>query len=139
MGDLDELNSQLGWARTQLADAEKAGFVHNLQREIIQLSARLDGTSCRHRPDLDDEIDVLEAAIHRHHDEYEMPKCFIQPGGSTAGAALDICRSVTRRAERHIVAALTAAETQDPDLLVWMNRLSDLLWLMARREDDAAT
>lgn len=135
LGDLDELNSQLGWARTQVPDQDTASFILHLQEDLIQLSARLDGAAGKHRPDLDDEIAYLETAIHRHNDNFEMPQCFIHPGASQAGAALDVCRSVARRAERHLVAALTAAESEDTPFLVWINRLSDLLWLMARCED----
>ncbi len=135
LGDLDELNSLLGWARVQMRFAGFSDFILKVQHDIIRHAGRLDGTVCPRRPDLDDEIALLEAEIHRHHDEMEMPKRFVQPGDSPGGAALDVARSVARRAERHIVAALAAAGAQDADLLVWINRLSDVLWLMARRED----
>jgi cob(I)alamin adenosyltransferase len=64
-----------------------------------------------------------------------MPKGFIIPGGTPVAAHIDVARAVARRCERRVVALAEEGEIDNPALIVWMNRLSDYLWLLARREE----
>ena len=73
-------------------------------------------------------IDQLDA-------ETEMPKSFILPGGSPASAALDVARSVVRRAERRAVALHEQGKLTNPQILRYANRLGDLLFVLARYQD----
>lgn len=134
-GDVDELNAQLGVARASGADTETDAALLQLQRDLFALGAQLadpgekiashvskavlrDSDVAR----LEALIDVLEAALPplRH---------FILAGGSTCGAALHVARAICRRAERGIAALEPAV---DPVLLKYINRLSDLLFVLAR-------
>ena len=135
-GDVDELNAWLGLARASLADPQLSGMVEQIQRDLFALGARLadpaqkiadrvtkavvsDGDAAR----LEQWIDTLEA---------ELPplRRFILAGGSPAGAAFHVARTVCRRAERAIVAL--GPERVDPEVVIYVNRLSDLLFVMAR-------
>jgi cob(I)alamin adenosyltransferase len=77
------------------------------------------------------EADALAANV-------ELPPEFILPGESVAGAALDVARTVARRAERQVVALAHASEEVNPAILGYVNRLSSLLFVAARVEDHAA-
>ena len=134
-GDVDELNAQLGLARATGTDAEIDAELLQLQRDLFALGAQLaDPTekiaSHVSKATIDDEnvarleqlIDTLESGLPplRH---------FILAGGSVSGAALHVARAVCRRAERGMVALDPAV---DPTLLKYINRLSDLLFVLAR-------
>jgi len=138
-GDVDELNAWLGLARVTL-DAPIAGMLEQIQRDLFALGARLADpshkiagrvTKAAITPDdssrLEGWIDTLET---------DLPplRRFILPGGSRGGAALHVSRTVCRRAER----AMVALGDVDPELLVYVNRLSDLLFVMARAANHAA-
>jgi cob(I)alamin adenosyltransferase len=133
-GDVDELNSALGMAREELlSQADLLAFVDALQSELFTLGSELATPDAekaprevpriepRHVERLEQEIDRLTA---------ELPEMrnFILPGGSRAGAALHFCRTICRRAERHMV----SLEKVSPVALAYVNRLSDLLFTMAR-------
>ena len=133
-GDVDEVNAWLGLVRAQQPGPELDTLLDQIQRDLFALGSLL--ADPRHRiaarveKAAIDEADVtrLEQAIDRL--EATLPKLrrFILPGGSPAGAMLHLARTVCRRAERRIV-ALGAAE---PVAITYMNRLSDLLFVMAR-------
>ena len=135
-GAVDELNAALGLVLAAEIDADVAEMAKAVQRDLLALGGRLAdptmtiaarvskaalGESDVHR--LETWIDQLEnelAPLHR----------FILPGGSPPGAMLHLARTVCRRAERRIVALGPGAV--DPVLVVYINRLSDLLFVMAR-------
>jgi cob(I)alamin adenosyltransferase len=142
-GDVDELNAHLGFVRATLvaaADDELAAMLEQIQRDLFALGARLADpghkiadrvTKAAVTPDditrLEGWIDALESAL-------PPLRRFILAGGSTPGAALHVARTICRRAERGMVALLAAGEDAfEPDLLIYVNRLSDLLFVMARR------
>lgn len=135
-GDVDELNAWLGQVRAAGPDQQIAGMLEQIQRDLFALGARL--ADPRHKiaervakaavtPDdiarLEGWIDTLEA---------ELPplRRFILAGGSRAGAALHVARTVCRRAERSMAGLGQGAF--EPELLTYVNRLSDLLFVMAR-------
>ncbi len=141
-GTTDEAVSALGLARAALPAQELAELVLRLQRELFVVGAEL-ATHIERRPRLtdgvsritsamvtalEDEIDALEA-------EHPMPKEFVIPGESMAGAALDLARTTVRRAERRCVALAADGGLPDSQAVPYLNRLADLLFVMARAAD----
>ena len=135
-GDVDELNAWLGLARASLTDKPLAAIVEQIQHDLFALGSRLAdpshriaervtkaGVSAGDVARLERWIDTLEA---------ELPplRRFILPGGTPAGAAFHVARTVCRRAERAIVGLGDGAV--DPDVIIYVNRLSDLLFVLAR-------
>jgi cob(I)alamin adenosyltransferase len=148
-GDVDELNAVLGLARATLAQsnetADLAAMIERMQRDLFALGARLADpahkiadrvTKAAVTADdvtrLEGWIDTLDAAL-------PPLRRFILAGGAPAGAALHLARTVCRRAERAMV-ALGEAETDafESELLVYVNRLSDLHFVMARAANQRA-
>lgn len=136
-GEVDELNACLGAVRaeTELAD-DIAGMLEHLQRDLFAIGARL-ADPADHIADRVTKAAVSGADIQRLEGwidrlEAELPplRRFILPGGNRAGALLHVSRTVCRRAERSIVAL--GVEAVDQDLLAYVNRLSDLLFVVAR-------
>ncbi|HVH55628.1 MAG TPA: cob(I)yrinic acid a,c-diamide adenosyltransferase [Vicinamibacterales bacterium] len=140
-GEVDELNAWLGLARSALnADGREAvevalpDILERLQRDLFALGARL--ADPRHkiagrvtRAALEPEdITRLENWIDSLEQELSPLRRFILPGGSRAGATLHVARTVCRRAER----AMVALGDVEPELLTYINRVSDLLFVMAR-------
>jgi len=133
-GDVDELNAWLGLARAQRFDPLDDELVQ-LQRDLFALGAQLadpaDKIAARVTKATLGDADVtrLETLIDRLETEVPPLRRFILAGGTPAGAALHVARAVCRRAERRMVALQPAV---DPVLLRYVNRLSDLLFVMAR-------
>ena len=134
-GDVDELNACLGLARASGADAEIEAELLRLQRDLFALGAQLadPGEKLAARVTKavlgDDDVARLEQVIDRLEAELAPLRRFILAGGSPAGAALHVARAVCRRAERRMVALEPAVDTV---LLRYVNRLSDLLFVLAR-------
>ena len=142
-GDVDELNAALGLARTwlvQSGDTELGDMVQQVQRDLFALGARLADPSQRIAGRVTkaaisgDDISRLEGWIDVLEEELPALRRFILPGGSPAGAALHLARTVCRRAER----AMVALGGLESELLVYVNRLSDLLFVMARAANQRA-
>jgi cob(I)alamin adenosyltransferase len=138
-GDVDELNSALGLAAALLPPAldDWRERLTRIQADCFTLGAILaspktDDARPDHIPELPDaRVDELEAAIDELEAGLTPLRAFILPGGSESAAALHLARSVCRRAERAAV-ALAARETVEPAVLKYLNRLSDLLFTLAR-------
>ncbi len=141
-GDVDELGAWLGFARASGLDADLQSMLERIQRDLFAVGARLADPGHRIAgrvtkaavtgedvSRLESWIDELEAAL-------PPLRRFILAGGSPAGAALHIARTICRRAERAVVAL--GAGTLEPDLLTYVNRLSDLLFVMARSANHRA-
>ena len=134
-GDVDELNAHLGVARAYAPDAEIDAELVRLQRDLFALGAQLADPTAQVASRAskvvltDADIKRLEQIIDRLEAELPPLKNFILAGGSPCGAALHVARAVCRRAERSMVAL---APPVDPLLLTYINRLSDLLFVLAR-------
>jgi cob(I)alamin adenosyltransferase len=141
-GDVDELNAGLGLARASGVDDQISGMLEQIQRDLFALGARLADpakkiagrvTKAAVTPDdiarLEEWIDLIES---------ELPplRRFILAGGSPGGAVLHVARTVCRRAERAMVGL--GADAFEPELLIYVNRLSDLLFVMARAVNQRA-
>lgn len=144
-GEVDELNAWLGFARASGVDEEVASMIDQLQRDLHAVGARLADPARQIAERVtkavigEDEVRRLEAWIDRLEAELPPLRRFILPGGSQAGAALHVTRTVCRRAERRMVAlADRDAGSVEPLLLVYVNRLSDLLFVLARAVNQRA-
>ena len=146
-GSVDETNAAIGLARLQLAaaHADLDVILARIQNDLFDLGADLcvpeeagaDPAARRERLRVSEaQVGRLEAEIDRLNADLAPLRSFVLPGGSPAAAALHMARTVCRRAEREIVAlASQPDETVSPPVLKYINRLSDLLWTMARWQE----
>jgi len=145
-GDVDELNAWLGLARSSIADEELSGMLEQIQRDLFAVGARLADPAHRIADRVTKAAAVAAdtARLERWIDalDAELPplRRFILAGGSPGGATLHVARTVCRRAERAMVALMSSSDAQafEPDLLTYVNRLSDLLFVMARAANHRA-
>jgi cob(I)alamin adenosyltransferase len=134
-GEVDELNAWLGWVRASALDAALDAEIAAIQRDLFALGAQLADPADRLAPRVakaviaDQHVERLEQLIDRLDAEVPPLRRFILAGGTPPGAALHIARTVCRRAERRIVALQPPV---DPVLVRYVNRLSDLLFVLAR-------
>jgi cob(I)alamin adenosyltransferase len=140
-GDLDELVSVLGVARCHALNEHVGESLLALQRDLFTAGAEL-ATAIDHVDLLKQRVDeaalrAFEARRDELEKRIEMPDGFIIPGGSgsLAAAHIDHARTIARRVERKAVTLSRANLICNPHLLVWLNRLSDYLWLLARFEE----
>lgn len=136
-GSVDEANAALGVARVYVDDVDIDRVLASLQHALFDVGADLAtpaGAPQRaHLQPIDDEdVVALEAMIDRYDDELEPLRQFIVPGGHASSAALHLARAVTRRAERAVVRLMHETGDVNPALLRYLNRLSDLLFVLAR-------
>jgi cob(I)alamin adenosyltransferase len=135
-GDVDELNAMIGLARASGADAVVGERLAALQHDLFALGARLADPSVRIAGRVrkaaigEEDVRRLESWIDATDAELEPLRRFILPGGSPVAAALHVARAICRRAERRIVSL--GEEAVDAALLAYVNRLSDLLFVLAR-------
>lgn len=134
-GEVDEVNAWLGAVRAAGIDADLHDHLVLIQRDLFAVGAQLADPSDRLAPRVlkavvsDADVARLEHTIDQLEKELPPLKRFILADGTPAGASLHVARTVCRRAERHIVALTPAA---DLVIVRYMNRLSDLLFVMAR-------
>jgi cob(I)alamin adenosyltransferase len=135
-GTVDELNCVLGVVRAQLEAGEIHALVTRIQNELFELGAQLATPDpAAHQMALvgSRQIEALESAIDRYEAELEPLKQFVLPGGAPAAAHLHLARAVCRRAERRVVTLMRASrEPVAGETVVYLNRLSDLLFVLAR-------
>jgi cob(I)alamin adenosyltransferase len=140
-GTIDELISQMGFARAITENREVHDLVKEIQRELFKVGSAI-GTAPGARkpaPEITQEmVDALEAHIHRIEALPGILGDWSLPGETADSAAMDVARTVCRRAERLAVALSEAGEVQTPNILAYLNRLSDLLWLFGRQLELAA-
>ena len=149
-GTVDELNSVLGLVLNAGIDAESAGLLRTVQNDLFDLGADMCVPETPRRPSEASRrrggrqsaplrltaahVQPLEAAIDRLNATLPPLTSFVLPGGSLASAWLHLARTVCRRAER-LTVSLARRERLNPQTIVYLNRLSDLLFVPARRAD----
>jgi len=140
-GTVDELNSAMGFARSICEDKDLCERTKLIQRELFQVGAALatpPQNSKGPAPVTDEMVEALTVQVHEIESLEGMLSDWSLPGEHTAGAAFDLARTVCRRAERCTVRLIEAGETVAPNVVAYLNRLSDLLWLFGRKlERDA--
>lgn len=144
VGALDEAMSILGVARSLCPDETVHALLLSLQQDTFVVGAELathPDRRSRLRSTVDDAfLTRLEKTRDGIEAEVVMPRDFVVPGGNTLGAHLDHARTVFRRCEREAVRLRESDFLTNPLVLRWLNRVSDLLWLLARKvEGDQVT
>ena len=142
-GTADEAVAALGLARATTDDDAMAADLLTLQRELFVVGADL-ATNPDERDRLEPEVSLvtermvrrIEQRIDHLVSERPLPEMFIVPGANTSSAAIDLARSIVRRAERAVVALEHGDRDVNPDVRRYLNRLSDLLFVLARWEAD---
>jgi cob(I)alamin adenosyltransferase len=141
-GEVDELNACLGAVCAAGVSADLAEVLEAIQRDLFALGARLADPSARIADRVtkaaitNADVERLEQAIDRLESEVPALRRFILPGGAPAGALLHLARTVCRRAERRVIGL--GPNAVEPILIVYLNRLSDLLFVMARASNHRA-
>ena len=135
-GTLDELNSVLGTVSSEKLNGKLKKRLHQIQSDLFLISSELAAPEIKDKKkfnlrfneqyihDLEDFIDEIQKQL-------PQLRNFILPGGSRPAALLHLARTVCRRAERRLV-TLTQRKKTDPNILIYLNRLSDLLFVLAR-------
>lgn len=135
-GTLDELNSYIGLCSVYAKDDDKK-VLRDIQLKIFSLSAELATIKeCKYKNIVvKDDIDILENLIDGYISKIDKVNAFIVPGTSLISANLHIARTICRKAERKIY-SLSKIEKINPNILKYINRLSDLLYSIARFNED---
>ena len=141
-GTIDEVVSTLGLARSFSKSQYVSNIIKNIQQELFIVGGELatdiskyDNLKKNFKVVTDDMVSNLEEIIDSLGESIELPRAFVVPGASTASSALDIARSVLRRAERIVVRIKENYTLANPAVLKYLNRLEDLLFMIARYED----
>ncbi len=141
-GTVDELNAAIGVARCQTPPDDIDRLLTQIQNTLFDLGAELATAGERHRELAkisDSHIETLETEVDRFEAGLEPLKQFILPGGTPLAAHLHLARTICRRAERRVVTLIAAENTElSPLIIVYLNRLSDLLFVLARSANAAA-
>ena len=140
-GTVDELNSFLGLAIALIADEHLEGRLLKIQHDLFSIGANLASSRQEVKVSSDKKVKVPLERVSEMEDwidelSQQLPelKAFVLPGGTQSASALHLCRTVCRRAERVVVEAKEQMEI-DPGVVVYLNRLSDLLFVWARWEN----
>jgi cob(I)alamin adenosyltransferase len=135
-GDVDELNAWLGFARAGALGNELATMIERIQRDLFAIGSRLADPGSKVASKVEktavtgDDVKRLEEWIDQLESEVPALRRFILAGGSPSGASLHVARTICRRAERNVVGL--GRDEVESEVLVYLNRLSDLLFVMAR-------
>lgn len=134
-GTLDELISALGFARSICDEEEVCELTKTIQRELFSLIGAL-ATCAESRtlpiPFDSQPVDALTEEVHRIEKMDGILRDWALPGEHAASGAYDVARTICRRAERNVVRLAESGEPLDPNVISYLNRLSDLLWLFGR-------
>jgi cob(I)alamin adenosyltransferase len=131
VGALDELNSHLGLVATvQCMPEDAAAVLSRVQDWLFNIGAEAGGSKNHRLPA--QAVTELETALDRYNAGLPPLKEFILPGGGPAAAQCHVARAVCRRAERRLLSWLSGNPDANPELLKYLNRLSDLLFVLAR-------
>ncbi|MGH2441667.1 MAG: cob(I)yrinic acid a,c-diamide adenosyltransferase [Chloroflexota bacterium] len=138
-GTLDEATSALGLARAHSADPRMKDWIYQIQQELYTLMAEL-ATPPENYQKVDfkltsERVLRLDQLAEELKTQVEIGKVFVVPGGSVVGACLDLARTIVRRAERLIARLYHEGDITNPDVLRYLNRLSDVLFILARFEE----
>ncbi|HLJ66386.1 MAG TPA: cob(I)yrinic acid a,c-diamide adenosyltransferase [Chloroflexota bacterium] len=138
-GTVDEATSALGLARASSGRDDVKQHIYTFQRDLYILMAEL-ATPPENYGKVDfkirrEDVERLDSLGEELKGKVEIGKEFIVPGGSVAGAALDLARTIVRRAERRVARLYHDGDVTNVDALRYLNRLSDVLFILARYEE----
>jgi len=142
-GGVDELNAAIGMARAVVDDAFVRDHLLSIQKDLVLLMGELavaeedlprylkEGYS-QVQPKLAARLDALVKQLEAKN---PAPKTWVLPGETVPSAAVDLARTACRRAERRVCGLFESQQLKNPEILTYLNRLSDVLWLLARWEE----
>ena len=134
-GSVDELNTVLGFARSICKNQEIAGWTEEIQRTLFRVgSALATPPESRKKPPVisTEDVDKLTDLVHKIEATEGILADWSLPGGHTESAAYEMARTVCRRAERAAVRFVENGGDTQPEVLAYLNRLSDVIWLFGR-------
>jgi cob(I)alamin adenosyltransferase len=136
-GCVDELNSVLGFARSICQNEEICSWTEAIQKTLFRLGAVLATASAPEKKKAEADVtsadvDQLTDLVHKIEATPGILSDWSLPGAHTEAAAFEMARTVCRRAERQVVRLVESGDSVDPQVLAYLNRLSDLLWLFGR-------
>ena len=141
-GITDEAVSAMGLGRATTNDQRVKDILRDLQRELFTIAAELATDPGKYElfqehfsPVTLGMVENLETTIDSLEEEFTMPTVFVLPGGSPASAAIDMARTIIRTAERRVVALAEAGLLTNDLITAYLNRLGDLLFVLARYQD----
>jgi cob(I)alamin adenosyltransferase len=140
-GTVDELNSTLGFARSICDDPQIVDLTSGIQKELFKVGSALATPPESPKPQIPigtEMVERLTIEVHRLEAIEGILSDWSVPGALSVAAAFDIARTVCRRAERGVVRLVESGEPVQPTILAYLNRLSDLLWLIGRKLELAA-
>jgi cob(I)alamin adenosyltransferase len=136
-GSVDELNSVLGFARSICQTADVRSWTESIQKTLFRLGSALatapaTGTKKDAPGITPEDVEQLTTLVHTIETTKGILSDWSLPGAHTEAAAFEMARTVCRRAERHTVRLVESGAPVDPQVLAYLNRLSDVLWLFGR-------
>ena len=141
-GITDEAVSAMGLARSLSEDTRVKDTLRDLQRDLFTIAAELATDPGKYelfqqhfKPVTPEMVESLENTIDSLEEDVDMPKVFILPGGTPASSAMDMARCIIRTAERRVVALREENLLTNDYILAYLNRLGDLLFVLARYQD----
>jgi cob(I)alamin adenosyltransferase len=141
-GITDEAVSAMGLARSLSEDSRVKDTLRDLQRDLFTIAAELATDPGKYelfqqhfKPVTPEMVESLEHTIDSLEEDVDMPKVFILPGGTPASSAIDMARCIIRTAERRVVGLKEADLLTNDHILAYLNRLGDLLFVLARYQD----
>ncbi|PKB63985.1 MAG: ATP:cob(I)alamin adenosyltransferase [SAR202 cluster bacterium Io17-Chloro-G2] len=141
-GITDEAVSVMGLARATTDDQKVKDILRDLQRELFTIAAELATDPGKYElfqehfaPVTESMVENLETTIDSLEEEFQMPTVFVLPGGTPASSAIDMARTIIRTAERRVVALAEAGLLTNDLITAYLNRLGDLLFVLARYHD----
>jgi cob(I)alamin adenosyltransferase len=140
-GTVDELNSTLGFARSICDDRQLVDLASDIQKELFKIGSALATPPGSPKPQVaigTDMVERLTVEVHRLEAIEGILSDWSVPGALSVAAAFDMARTVCRRAERDVVRLVESRESVQPEIVAYLNRLSDLLWLIGRKLEHTA-
>lgn len=141
-GTLDEAISAMGMARAACSDEWVKSRLFEAQRDLFTVMSELAAAPSEHekfkkhfKSITSERTASLEALVDEIDARIKLPRSFVIPGASKGSAAIDFARAVVRRAERDIIALGRVSSLMNPEILKYVNRCSDALFMLARYED----
>ena len=134
-GTVDELNTMLGFARSICQNAEIKAWTEEIQRKLFRLGSNISTppeSKKQPTPITAGDVDYLTKLVHKIEATPGLISDWSLPGAHPEAAAYEMARTTCRRAERNVVRFIEAGAQVDPNVLAYLNRLSDLIWLFGR-------
>jgi len=134
-GSVDELNTVLGFARSVCTNQEIAGWTEQIQKTLFRLGSALATAPESHKPVpyiTAEDVEFLTQLVYKIEATEGILSDWSLPGAHTESAAYEVARTVCRRAERNVVRLAESGQEVQPEVLAYLNRLSDLVWLFGR-------